>query len=234
MLEDLKKIVCEANQALPKFGLSVLTWGNVSGIDREMRLVVIKPSGVAYEDLTPETFPVVRVDDGAQIEGHLRPSSDTPTHLKLYQNFSSIGGVVHTHSRWATIFAQLKAPIPPLGTTHADYFFGDIPCTRSLSPEEIRNDYETATGEVIVETFSGRDANSAPAVLVASHGPFIWGGDAFEAVHHAVVLEEVAHMAWHARRMDPNLSPVRQELLDKHFKRKHGANAYYGQRKEET
>jgi L-ribulose-5-phosphate 4-epimerase len=229
MLEQLKKDVCEANLQLPKLGLVTFTWGNASGIDRDENLVVIKPSGVEYDDLTPDMLPVLRLGDGEQIDGDMRPSSDTPTHLALYRAFPGIGGVVHTHSRWATIFAQMRAAVPPLGTTHADYFYGEVPCTRLLTDAEIGGDYEAETGKVIAETFEKTDPAATPAVLVASHGPFTWGASAAEAVHNAAVLEEVAFMAWHALSLETEIPPMQQALLDKHYLRKHGKNAYYGQ-----
>lgn len=229
MLETLKQQVFEANLLLPRHGLVTFTWGNVSGIDREKGLIVIKPSGVSYETMTAEDMVVVDLN-GRRVEGTLNPSSDTDTHLALYQAFPHLGGIVHTHSRWATTFAQMGRGIPALGTTHADYFYGEIPCTRPMTKEEIEGSYELETGHVIVETFAGKDPDAIPAALVYSHGPFAWGGDAMEAVHNAVVLEEVAFMAWHAL-MQPGLPPMQQELLDRHYLRKHGANAYYGQGK---
>jgi L-ribulose-5-phosphate 4-epimerase len=230
LLEELKERVCRANLQLPKLGLVVFTWGNVSGIDREKGLFVIKPSGVPYEELKPDDMVVVNLK-GEKVEGRLNPSSDTPTHCVLYNQFPSIGGVVHTHSRWATIFAQAGRSIPAYGTTHADYFYGSVPCTRAMTPEEIAGEYEKETGNVIAETFAGKKAEDVPAVLVRSHGPFTWGKDCDEAVYHAAVLEEVAMMAWHTEAMADNQAvPMQQELLDKHFLRKHGANAYYGQK----
>lgn len=231
MLEMLKEEVYLANMQLPQYGLVTLTWGNVSGIDREKGLVVIKPSGVSYQEMRPEDMVVVGLEDGKVVEGKYRPSSDTPTHLVLYRSFKKIGGVVHTHSRWATIYSQAKRPIPALGTTHADNFYGDVPCTRTLTPDEINGEYETATGDVIVETFAAGEHEAIPAVLVASHGPFIWGASAKNAVTNAVVLEEVAFMAWHNQAMDSGLENMQKELLNKHYLRKHGANAYYGQGK---
>lgn len=231
MLEELKKKVCQANLELPTLGLVVFTWGNVSGIDRERGLFVIKPSGVPYEELTPDDMVVVNLK-GEKVEGNLNPSSDTPTHCELYNHFPSVGGVVHTHSRWATIFAQAGRDIPAYGTTHADYFYGPVPCTRAMTPAEIGGAYEKATGAVIIETFQNRRPEDVPAVLVRSHGPFAWGKDCFEAVYHAAVLEEVAMMAWHTELAAPAAAqPMQRELLDKHFLRKHGANAYYGQAK---
>ena len=230
MLEQLKQKVYEANMLLPRYGLVTFTWGNVSAIEPEEGLVVIKPSGVEYEKMSPEDMVVMSLD-GAQIEGRLRPSSDTPTHLELYRNFRGIGGVVHTHSQWATIWAQAGLDIPAYGTTHGDYFYGAVPCTREMTPEEIAGEYELNTGRVIVETCNkGNDWASMPGVLVSSHGPFTWGGDCFEAVEKAVVLEQIAMMAYYTRSLGKS-EPMRQELLDKHFLRKHGKNAYYGQRK---
>lgn len=209
--------------------LVTFTWGNVSGIDRERGLVVIKPSGVEYSAMRANDMVVVSLEDGAVVEGALKPSSDTPTHLVLYRAYDGIGGVVHTHSRWATVYAQAGRGIPPLGTTHGDYFYGEIPCTRRMTPQEIAGEYERETGNVIVETFAGKNAADIPAVLVHSHGPFTWGTDANNAVHNAVVLEELAFMAWHTEQMQPNIPAMQRELLDKHYLRKHGANAYYGQ-----
>lgn len=229
MLEKLKEQVLKANLLLPKYGLVTFTWGNVSGIDREMGLVAIKPSGVEYDGMTVNDMVVVDLS-GAVVEGEWKPSSDTDTHLELYRAFPNIGGIVHTHSRWATIFAQAKRDIPALGTTHGDYFFGAVPCTRLMTPEEISGSYELETGRVIVETFSDKNPDQIPAVLVASHGPFAWGKDAGDAVHNAVVLEELAFMAWHNEAMDPQITPMQQELLNKHYLRKHGKNAYYGQK----
>ena len=222
MLEELKQQVCEANLLLPKHGMVTFTWGNVSGIDRERGLMVIKPSGVEYEDMKPEDMVV---------EGKYKPSSDTDTHLALYKAFPTLGGVVHTHSRWATSFAQAGKGIPAFGTTQGDYFYGEIPCTRLMTPAEIAGKYELETGNVIIETFQSRkiDPDQVPAVLVHSHGPFAWGTDPFNAVHNAVVLEEVAFMAFHAMALTPGLPPMQQELLDKHYLRKHGPGAYYGQ-----
>lgn len=231
MLEQLKEKVLKANLLLPKYGLITFTWGNVSGIDREQSLVVIKPSGVEYDDMTVNDMVVVDLN-GKVVEGELRPSSDTDTHLELYKAFKNIGGVVHTHSRWATIFAQAGRGIPALGTTHADYFYGEIPCTRKLTPAEIAAEYELETGKVIIERFAELIADDVPGVVVYSHGPFTWGKDAYDAVHNAVVMEEVAFMAWHDLVLsEGKLPPMQQELLDKHYYRKHGANAYYGQKK---
>ena len=231
MLEELKKQVCEANLLLPKHGLITFTWGNVSGVDRERGLMVIKPSGVEYDGMGPEDMVVVRLSDGARVEGNYKPSSDTDTHLALYRAFPGLGGIVHTHSRWATSFAQAGRDVPALGTTQGDYFYGDIPCTRRMTPEEIGGRYELETGNVIVETFRTRriDPDQVPAALVCSHGPFAWGTDPLNAVHNAVVLEEVAFMAFHAMALNPDLPPMQRELLDKHYLRKHGPGAYYGQ-----
>ena len=228
MLEKLKEEVLKANLLLPKFGLVTFTWGNVSGIDRETGLVVIKPSGVEYDTMTAEDMVVVDLD-GNVVEGKWRPSSDTPTHVELYKAFPNIGGIVHTHSRWATSFAQAHRDVPALGTTHGDYFYGDIPCTRLMTNEEIGGEYEKETGTVIIETFKDKDPDAIPAVLVASHGPFTWGKTPYEAVHNAVVLEEVAFMDLQAMTLNPGISRMQQELLDKHYLRKHGKNAYYGQ-----
>ena len=228
MLEKLKKDVLEANLLLPKYGLVTFTWGNVSAIDRESGLVVIKPSGVPYDGMTAEDMVVVDLD-GKVIEGKWKPSSDTPTHLELYKAFPACGGIVHTHSRWATSFAQAGVGIRAMGTTQGDYFYGEIPCTREMTPTEIAGEYEKETGSVIIETFSDKDPAAIPAVLVHSHGPFTWGKDAAEAVHNAVVLEEVAFMNYHAIQLNPAQTQMQQELLDKHYLRKHGKNAYYGQ-----
>lgn len=228
MLEELKQQVLEANLLLPKYQLVTFTWGNVSGIDRERGLVVIKPSGVPYEGMTAEDMVVVDLE-GRVAEGKWKPSSDTATHLELYKAFPACGGVVHTHSRWATTFAQAGRGIPAMGTTQGDYFYGAIPCTRPMTGEEIRGEYEEETGKVIVETFRGKDPAAVPGVLVFSHGPFAWGKDPLEAVHNAVVMEEVAFMDWHAMVLNPELGPMQQTLLDKHYLRKHGENAYYGQ-----
>lgn len=231
MLEELKQAVFEANLLLPKYDLVTFTWGNVSGVDREKGLMVIKPSGVEYDTMRPEDMVVVSLKTGEKVEGDLNPSSDTDTHVVLYNAFPDIGGIVHTHSRWATTFAQAGQGIEALGTTHGDYFYGEIPCTRKMTPEEIGGKYELETGNVIVETFRDKSANDIPAVLVHSHGPFCWGTSPKNAVHNAVVLEELAFMAWHAKVLNPALPPMQQELLDKHYLRKHGANAYYGQGK---
>lgn len=228
MLEQLKKQVLEANLLLPKYGLVTFTWGNVSGIDRESGLMVIKPSGVPYEGMTEEDMVVVDLD-GKRVEGKWKPSSDTPTHVELYKAFPALGGIVHTHSRWATTFAQAGLDIPAMGTTHGDYFYGDIPCTRKMTPQEIAGEYEKETGRVIIETFAGKSPADIPGVTVHSHGPFAWGRDAMDAVHNAVVMEEVAFMDWHAMMINPAAGRMQQELLDKHYLRKHGKNAYYGQ-----
>lgn len=231
MLEELKKQVCEANLELPKYGLVTFTWGNVSGVDREKGLMVIKPSGVDYDGMTPEDMVVVSLATGEKVEGKWKPSSDTATHVALYNAFPNIGGVVHTHSRWATSWAQAGKSINAYGTTHGDYFYGAIPCTRKMTPAEIAGEYELETGNVIIETFKnkGIDPDQVPAVLVCSHGPFAWGTDPHNAVHNSVVLEELAFMAFHTEAMTPGISPMQQELLDKHYLRKHGKNAYYGQ-----
>ncbi len=228
MLEVLKQKVYEANMLLPKHHLITFTWGNVSGIDRESGLFVIKPSGVDYDKLTPDDMVVVDLS-GKKIEGKLNPSSDTETHRVLYKAFPNIGGVVHTHSRWATIYAQAGQGIHAYGTTQADYFYGEIPCTRDMTDEEINTAYEYNTGEVIVERFKNLNPDYIPAVLVKNHGPFCWGTDAFNAVHNAVVLEEVAMMNFHTELLTGNKIPMPQTLLNKHFLRKHGPNAYYGQ-----
>jgi L-ribulose-5-phosphate 4-epimerase len=229
MLEYLKQQVFEANLLLPKYSLVTFTWGNVSGIDRKSRLVAIKPSGVSYSEMTPESIVIVNFA-GEVIEGRLKPSSDTPTHIELYKAFPNIGGIVHTHSRWATSFAQAGMSIEATGTTHADHFYGTIPCTRQLTSAEIAGEYEKETGKVIIETFKNIDPDSVPAVLCQSHGPFCWGKTPEKAVENAVVLEEVAFMQYHALRLNPELSTMQKELLDKHFLRKHGKNAYYGQK----
>lgn len=231
MLEALKELVCKANLELPKYGLVTFTWGNVSGVDRESGLIVIKPSGVEYDNMTAEDMVVVSLETGEKVEGKWKPSSDTATHVALYNAFPEIGGIVHTHSRQATSFAQAGRGIPAYGTTHGDYFYGEIPCTRKMTPEEIGGEYEKETGNVIIETFRGIDENTIPAVLVNSHGPFSWGTDPENAVHNAVVLEELAFMALQTEALNPGIKPMQQELLDKHFLRKHGKNAYYGQDK---
>jgi L-ribulose-5-phosphate 4-epimerase len=229
MLEALKQAVCEANLLLPKHGLITFTWGNVSGVDRQAGMMVIKPSGVSYEGMTPEDMVVIDLAGGERVEGKWKPSSDTDTHLALYRAFPSLGGIVHTHSRWATTFAQAGMAIPAMGTTQGDYFYGDIPCTRRMTPEEIGGSYELETGNVIIETFQGVDPMTIPGVVVHSHGPFAWGTDALDAVHNAVVMEEVAFMDWHAMAINPQAGRMQQELLDKHYLRKHGPGAYYGQ-----
>lgn len=229
MLKKLKSQVYQANLLLPKHGLVTFTWGNVSGINRKKGLVVIKPSGIAYDNMQADDMVVVELETGKTVEGRLKPSSDTPTHLELYKAFPNIGGIVHTHSRWATTFAQAGCGIMALGTTHADYFYGEIPCTRKMTKAEIEGEYEKETGTVIIETFKDKDPNAVPAVVVHSHGPFAWGTDAMNALHNAVVLEEVAFMNFHAMILEPGIQPMQQELLDKHYLRKHGANAYYGQ-----
>ncbi len=232
MLETLKQQVFEANLELPKHKLVTFTWGNVSGVDREAGLMVIKPSGVDYETMKADDMVVVSLTTGEVVEGKYKPSSDTDTHLALYQAFPEIGGIVHTHSRHATIWAQAGLPLSSLGTTHADYFYGEIPCTRKMTESEIAGEYERETGHVIIETFKqlGISAKDIPAVLVHSHGPFAWGKDAHNAVHNAVVLEEIAYMNLFTRQLTPKIDDMQQELLDKHYLRKHGKNAYYGQK----
>ena len=232
MLEQLKKEVYEANMELPRRGLVTYTWGNVSGIDREKGLVVIKPSGVEYEDLKPEDLVVLDLE-GNVVEGDLNPSSDTKTHLELYKAFPQLGGVVHTHSPHAVAWAQAGSDIPCYGTTHADYFYGPIPCARSLTPAEVEEDYERNTGKVIIETFTERGLNPVhvPAVICRNHGPFTWGKNAAQAVYHAVVLEEVSKMAMYTRQINAQVESAPQHVQDKHFMRKHGPNAYYGQKK---
>ncbi|ADO49905.1 L-ribulose-5-phosphate 4-epimerase [[Enterobacter] lignolyticus] len=231
MLEDLKRQVLDANLALPEHRLVTLTWGNVSAVDRARGVLVIKPSGVDYRQMTADDMVVVSLDSGEVVEGRKKPSSDTPTHRLLYQAFPAIGGIVHTHSRHATIWAQAGLAIPATGTTHADYFYGAIPCTRRMTDAEINGEYEWETGKVIVETFAalGLDAAQMPGVLVHSHGPFAWGKSAEAAVHNAIVLEEVAYMGIFCRQLTPQLPEMQQTLLDKHYLRKHGAKAYYGQ-----
>ena len=232
MLEELKRQVCEANLDLVKEGLVIQTWGNASGIDRERGLVVIKPSGVPYSGMKPEHMVVVSLADGKVVEGNLKPSSDTPTHLVLFRAFPKIGGVVHTHSLYATAWAQACRPLLAYGTTQADYWYGDVPCTRKLSAAEIKINYEANTGDVIVETFEKAKYNPLqhPAVLVASHGPFTWGKDVRDAVHNAAVLEFIARLNSETLRIHPKIKPMQQTLLDKHFLRKHGPDAYYGQK----
>ncbi|MBB5334975.1 L-ribulose-5-phosphate 4-epimerase [Pectinatus brassicae] len=229
MLEKLKESVYKANMLLPEHKLITFTWGNVSGIDRNHGIFAIKPSGIPYDQLTPDDIVLVDLQ-GKKVEGKLHPSSDTPTHLALYNSFKNIGGIVHTHSRWATIFAQAGHSIPAYGTTQADYFYGEIPCTRDMKLQEIQNDYEYNTGKVIIERFKDLSPENIPAVLVKNHGPFTWGTDAYNAVHNAVVLEEVAMMALYTQQLTGNKQSMSQELLDKHFLRKHGPNAYYGQK----
>ncbi|MDP4292156.1 MAG: L-ribulose-5-phosphate 4-epimerase [Bacteroidota bacterium] len=228
MLDELKKEVFDANLALVKHGLVIFTWGNVSGIDRKQGLMVIKPSGVDYDKMKVDDLVVVSLEDGKVVEGKLKPSSDTPTHLVLYRNFTAINAIVHTHSTCATAWAQSGMPIPALGTTHADHFYGAIPCTPSLSKDEVNGQYEVETGNVIVKTFQHIDPESIPGVLVAGHGPFAWGGTPAKAVYNAVVLEEVAKMAFHTFSLG-HTQPIDQFLLDKHYLRKHGKDAYYGQ-----
>jgi len=231
MLKKLKEQVFQANLLLPKHGLITFTWGNVSGINRKKGLVVIKPSGVAYDVMKADDMVILEMETGKMVEGKLKPSSDTPTHLELYKAFPNIGGIVHTHSRWATTFAQAGRGIIVLGTTQGDYFYGGIPCTRKMTKVEIEGEYEKETGTVIIETLKDKDPDAIPAVLVHSHGPFTWGTDAMDAVHNAVVLEEVAYMNFHTLMLEPGIQPMQHELLDKHYLRKHGANAYYGQTK---
>ncbi len=228
MLEDMKKRVYNANIMLKNSGLVVLTWGNASEIDRRNGYIVIKPSGVDYDLMTADDMVVVDME-GRVVEGDLNPSSDLPTHIELYKAFSDIGGITHTHSKWATIFSQAGVPIIPLGTTHADTFYGEIPVTRRLTPTQINGDYEKETGAVIIEAFKDIEPLSIPAVLVNSHGPFTWGANAVKSVENALILEEVAMMAWHTMKLNENAN-IQQELLDKHYLRKHGENAYYGQR----
>ena len=225
MLEKLKEEVLEANLMLPKYGLVTFTWGNVSAVDRESGMMVIKPSGVEYDSMTAEDMVVVDLASGKVAEGRYKPSSDTPTHLELYRAYDNIGGIVHTHSRWATSFAQAGAGIIPMGTTQGDYFYGEIPCTRDMTPAEIGGEYEKETGTVIIEAFAGADPMTIPAVLVKNHGPFAWGANAAEAVHNAVVLEEIAFMNNHAAAITQQAGRKPQA---KHYLRKHGANAYFG------
>ncbi len=230
MLEELKEDVLKANLMLPKYNMVTFTWGNVSGIDREKGLIVIKPSGVEYDEMKAEDMVVVSLE-GEVVEGKLNPSSDTKTHIELYKAFPNIGGVVHTHSSFATPFAQAGLPLTALGTTHADYFYGDVPCTRALTKEEIEEDYEKNTGKVIVETFKELDADAVPGVLVFNHAPFTWGKNPSDAVHNAVVLEEAAKMALRTYKLNPKTERIGQYILDKHYFRKHGENSYYGQGK---
>ena len=228
MLEELKQKVYEANMELQRKGLVIYTWGNVSGIDREMGLVVIKPSGVDYDTMKAEDMVVLDLN-GNIVEGKYKPSTDTPTHLVMYNTYPNIGGVVHTHSEWATSFAQAGLSIPAFGTTHADYFYGDIPCTRDLTDDEINGEYEKETGNVIVETIGDRDPLEVPAIVVKNHGPFAWGKDPDNAVYNAVVLDKVAQLAYNTMTLNTRVDKVNQTLLDKHYLRKHGVNAYYGQ-----
>ncbi|BBF45054.1 L-ribulose-5-phosphate 4-epimerase [Lachnospiraceae bacterium KM106-2] len=232
MLEQLKQEVYEANMDLVAKGMVIYTWGNVSGIDREKGLVVIKPSGVDYETMSADDMVVVDLD-GKVVEGKYRPSSDTPTHLELYRTYKEIGGVVHTHSTYGVVFAQAGLPIPALGTTHADYFYGDIPCSRDLTKEEIESAYELNTGKVIVETIGDRDPMEVPGIVVKNHGPFAWGKTPAGSVYNAVVLDKVAEMAYMTMDLNPRVKRAPQYLMDKHYFRKHGANAYYGQGKNE-
>ncbi len=231
MLEALKQVVYEANMELPRYGLVTFTWGNVSAIDRESGLFVIKPSGVDYSKMKPEDMVVMDLE-GNRIEGKYNPSSDTATHLELYKAFPKMGGIVHTHSSWATSWAQAGRGIPCYGTTHADYIYGEVPCLRCLNPEEIEEGYEKNTGLLIVDYFKDKEYMAVPACLCKNHGPFAWGKDAMDAVHNAVVLEEVAKMALRCEQINPDNTPAPQELQDKHYLRKHGANAYYGQKAE--
>ena len=226
--EALKQRVLEANLLLPKHNLVLFTRGNVSEYDREAGVIAIKPSGVEYDVMKAEDIVIVDID-GNKVEGALKPSSDLDTHLEIYRNFPDVNGVVHTHSTWATTMAQNGQEIPAFGTTQGDYFYGTIPCTRAMTDAEIKGAYELETGKVIVETFKDKDPNAIPGVLVFNHGPFAWGKDAFDAVHNITVLEQVANMAWHNLVLNPNLQPMSQTILDKHYLRKHGANAYYGQ-----
>ncbi len=230
MLKDLRDAVYEANMDLPKRGLVVYTWGNVSGVDRDKGLIVIKPSGVEYDELKPEDLVIVDFDNKI-VEGKMNPSSDTKTHVELYKSFPTVGGIVHTHSSHAVGWAQAGRDIPCYGTTHADYFYGSVPCTRNLTKEEVDGDYELNTGKVIVETFKERnlDPLAVPGVICRCHGPFTWGKDAAKAVYHAVVLEEMAKMAMYTITIDPKAAEAPQYVLDKHYLRKHGPNAYYGQ-----
>ena len=230
MLEKLKESVCAANLALVKEGLVIQTFGNVSGIDRAQGLVAIKPSGVSYDAMKPKQMVIVSLADGKVVEGNLRPSSDTATHLELYRAFPGIGGIVHTHSLYATAWAQSGKDIPCYGTTHADYFYGAVPCTRTLTPQEIAGEYELNTGKVIIERFASIDPVQYPGVIVSSHAPFTWGRDPSDAVHTAVILEYIARLASETVRIDPEVAPVSQALLDKHFLRKHGPGKYYGQK----
>ena len=231
MLEDLKQRVCDANLQLVAEGLVIQTWGNVSGVDRASGNAVIKPSGVPYSDMRPEQMVVVSLETGAVVEGDLRPSSDTPTHVELYRSFPEIGGVVHTHSLYATAWAQAQQDIPAFGTTHADYFYGSVPCTRLLTDDEIADAYELNTGKVIVERLHGMNPLHFPGVLAASHAPFAWGETVEKSVENAVVVEHLARLASETLRIASTLGPIQPSLLDKHFLRKHGAGAYYGQKR---
>ena len=233
MLKDLKQAVCEANLALVSHGLVVMTWGNVSAVDRERNVIVIKPSGVAYDGMTPDQMVVVNFK-GEVVDGSLKPSSDTPTHIALYQAFKDISGITHTHSAHATMFAQAGLEIPCFGTTHADHFYGPVPVTRPLSEAEVSGDYEANTGAVIIERFAGMNPLEMPAVLVSNHGPFTWGSSAMDSVKNAVALEEVARMALGTMHINPHVEPVPGYLLDKHYLRKHGRNAYYGQKRHDA
>lgn len=226
MFEEVKQQLCQANLDLVKYGLVVFTWGNVSA--RCGDYVIIKPSGVSYDNMKPEDMVVIDLD-GNRIEGNFKPSSDTPTHLELYKAFPGVGGITHTHSSYATSFAQAAMPLNPMGTTHADYFYGTIPCTRNLTEEETLDAYEKNTGKVIIETFAGKDPLAIPGVLVRNHGVFAWGKDAHESVHNAVVMEEISKMNYRALTLNPSAATVRQYILDKHYRRKHGKGAYYGQ-----
>lgn len=228
MLEQLKEDVYKANMELVKKNLVIYTWGNVSAIDKQTNLVVIKPSGVDYEQMTPDDMVVVDLS-GNRVEGTYKPSSDTPTHLELYKKYNNIGSIVHTHSVWSVAFAQAGISIPAYGTTHADYFYGDIPCTRDLTKEEIKQDYEVNTGKVIIECIKDKNPMEIPAILVKNHGPFAWGKNPANAVYNAVVMETVAEMAYKTKMLNPSVDRAPQFLLDKHYYRKHGENAYYGQ-----
>ena len=230
MLEHLKQQVCEANQHLAREGLVVRTWGNVSGVDRASGHLVIKPSGVSYDTMTPEHMVVVSLESGAVVEGQLQPSSDTPTHIVLYRAFGEIGGIAHTHSLYATAWAQARRELPALGTTHADYFHGPVPCTRLLTAQEIKQDYEANTGRVIAEKFKKTNPLHVPGILVAGHAPFAWGATVEEAVENAIVLEHLARLASETLHVRPSVKPMPRALLDKHFLRKHGHHAYYGQK----
>jgi L-ribulose-5-phosphate 4-epimerase len=229
MYQNLKSDVFEANLALARYGLVTLTWGNVSGVDRQRHCIAIKPSGVDYESMTPEDIVIVDME-GIVVEGHLRPSSDTPAHLELYKAFPAIGGIVHTHSMYATMFAQACREIPCFGTTHADHFFGPVPVTRFLTEIEVREGYERATGKLIVERFAGLDPESTPGVLVAGHAPFAWGKSAADAVENSLILERIAQMAYGSLQLNPELSAIPSYIQEKHYQRKHGPHAYYGQK----